>query len=207
MIQARVFRLRDALLAKTMEPLRAFDELMLYQLSKASSTAQFLERCAGLSPAEAQATVILARKLKAMPLTEAAWLAGTITSGQVRAIAAIVTKRLAERYTADEAEVLRDHRAARRQRNRPGHATVGQLHRSLARRRPGQAAAGGRVLPFRDRWPLFLQRILRRRHRRGDRQGHRTRGDRQPPRQRHPQPRRAPRRSPRRCVRVLRRLP
>src|SRR5688572_20909326 len=92
--------------AKTMDPLRAFDELMLYQLTKASSTAQFLERCAGLSPADARASVILARKLKAMPLTEAAWLAGTITSGQVRAIAAIVTKRLAERYTADEAIVL-----------------------------------------------------------------------------------------------------
>src|SRR5687767_6554127 len=105
--QARVFRLRDALLAKSMEPLRAVDERMLYQLTKASSTAQFLERSAGLSPAEAHATVILARKLKAMPLTEAAWLAETITSGQVRAIAAIVTKRLAERYTADEADVLR----------------------------------------------------------------------------------------------------
>jgi uncharacterized protein DUF222 len=92
--------------AKTMDPLRAFDELKLYQLSKADSTAQFLERCAGLSPAEARASVILARKLEAMPLTEAAWLAGTITSGQVRAIAAIVTKRLAERYRDDEADVL-----------------------------------------------------------------------------------------------------
>jgi hypothetical protein len=92
--------------AKTMDPLRAFDELQLYQLSKADSTRQFLERCAGLSPGDAQATVILARKLKAMPLTEAAWLAGTITSGQVRAIAMNVKKRLAERYTADEAVVL-----------------------------------------------------------------------------------------------------
>jgi phenylpyruvate tautomerase PptA (4-oxalocrotonate tautomerase family) len=92
--------------AKTMNPLRAFDELQLYQLSKADSTRQFLERVAGLSPGDAQATVVLARKLKAMPLTEAAWLAGTITSGQVRAIAAIVTKRLAERYRADEAAVL-----------------------------------------------------------------------------------------------------
>ena len=40
---ARVFRLRDALLAKAMAPLRSFDELELYQLSKASSTKQFLE--------------------------------------------------------------------------------------------------------------------------------------------------------------------
>jgi hypothetical protein len=105
-VVARVLRLRETLLAKTMAPLRAFDELMLYQLSKASSTAQFLERCAGLAPAEARASVILARKLKAMPQTEAAWLAGTISSGQVRAIVANVHKRLAEQYTAEEADVL-----------------------------------------------------------------------------------------------------
>ena len=51
---AAVLQAREMRLAKTMEPLRAFDELMLYQLSKASSTAQFLERCAGLSPGEAR---------------------------------------------------------------------------------------------------------------------------------------------------------
>jgi hypothetical protein len=97
----------ETAIAKTMEPTRAFDELMLYQLTKAASTAQFLERGAGLSPAEAGRSVTLARKLKAMPQTEAAWIAGTITSGQARAIAALVTKRLAERYTDDEADVLR----------------------------------------------------------------------------------------------------
>ncbi|MEO5838707.1 MAG: hypothetical protein ABIQ73_12945, partial [Acidimicrobiales bacterium] len=83
---AAVLQAREMLLAMTMEPLRAFDELMLYRLSKASSTAQFLERCAGLAPADAQRSVTLARKLKAMPLTEAAWLDGTLTSGQVHAI-------------------------------------------------------------------------------------------------------------------------
>src|SRR5687768_4548415 len=41
-----------------------------------------------------------------MPLTEAAWLAGTLSSGQVHVIANLVTKRLAERYSVDEAEVL-----------------------------------------------------------------------------------------------------
>jgi hypothetical protein len=69
------------LLANTMAPLQAFDELRLYQLSKASSTQQFLERTVGLSPGDAHWTVMMARKLKAMPLTEAAWLAGTLTSG------------------------------------------------------------------------------------------------------------------------------
>ena len=105
-VLARVFRLRETLLARTVAPLGAFDELRLYQLSKASSTAQFLERCAGLSPGDAQWTVTMARRLKAMPLTEAAWLAGTLTSGQVRAVVGNVTKRTAEHYTAEEAAVL-----------------------------------------------------------------------------------------------------
>ncbi|MEO5837820.1 MAG: hypothetical protein ABIQ73_29245, partial [Acidimicrobiales bacterium] len=83
---AAVRRGCETAIAKTMEPTRVFDELMLYRLSEASSTAQFSERCAGLAPADAQRSVTLARKLKAMPLTEAAWLDGTLTSGQVHAI-------------------------------------------------------------------------------------------------------------------------
>ena len=39
---AAVLRLRDTILAKAMESLRAFDELLLYQLTKASSTAQYV---------------------------------------------------------------------------------------------------------------------------------------------------------------------
>src|ERR1044071_3026112 len=101
-----VLQARELLLAKTMEPLRAFDEMMLYQLTKASSTTQFLERCAGLSPADAGRSVSLARKLKTMPLTEAGWLAGTLTSGQVQAIAKVVVKRVADRYRDDEADLL-----------------------------------------------------------------------------------------------------
>ena len=96
---AAVLSACETAVARTMAPLRAFDELMLYQLTKAASTVQFLERTAGLSPGDAKSTVILARKLKAMPLTEAAWIAGTITSGQARAIAGYVTKRLAERFS------------------------------------------------------------------------------------------------------------
>jgi hypothetical protein len=56
-------------LAKAMAPLREFDELQLYQLSKASSTKQFLERAAGLSPGDAGSSVSMARKLRSMPLT------------------------------------------------------------------------------------------------------------------------------------------
>jgi hypothetical protein len=103
---AAVVRACETAIAMTMAPLRAFDELLLYRLTKASSSAQYLERCAGLSSREARSRMFLVRKLKTMPLTEAAWLAGTLTSGQVHAIVDHVTKRLAERYSADEAAVL-----------------------------------------------------------------------------------------------------
>ena len=56
---------------KLMAPLREFDSAQLYQLSKASSTKQFLERTAGLSQTDAGSTASLARKLGAMPETEA----------------------------------------------------------------------------------------------------------------------------------------
>ena len=49
----RLFRLRERLLAKAMTPLRDFDSAQLYQLSKASSTKQFLERTVGLSARDA----------------------------------------------------------------------------------------------------------------------------------------------------------
>ena len=101
-----VLRAREMLLAYTMAPLAAFDDLRLYQPSKAASTQQFLERTVGLSPGDAHSTVAMARKLKAMPLTEAAWLAGILTSGQVRAVVGNVSTRTAEQYRAQEADVL-----------------------------------------------------------------------------------------------------
>ena len=101
---AEVFRLRDALLAKAIRPLREFDALELYQPSKATSTRAFLEKTVGLSPGEAGATVTMARKLGEMPLTDTAFVDGTLSSGTVRAIVANVAARLVERYVAHEAE-------------------------------------------------------------------------------------------------------
>ena len=43
-ILARATRLQKTIQSRTLAPLRAFDEMMLYQLTKASSTHQFLER-------------------------------------------------------------------------------------------------------------------------------------------------------------------
>ena len=64
--------MRERLLAKSMAPLRDFDAAQLYQLcSKATSTKDFLQRTVGLAPAEAGSMVSVARKLGAMPATEA----------------------------------------------------------------------------------------------------------------------------------------
>jgi hypothetical protein len=103
---AVVYRLRETLLAKSMGPLREFDKAQLYQLSKASSTKSFLERSAGLSPADAGSAAGLARKLGAMPETEARFVDGRLSSGQVRAVAANVPARLMGLFQAVEAELL-----------------------------------------------------------------------------------------------------
>jgi hypothetical protein len=94
------------LLAKSMAPLRAFDEAQLYQLSKARSSRQFLERTVGLSPGDAGAAVTMARKLGSMPFTEARFVDGTLSGGLVRAVVANVDKRVAERYQNEEGDVL-----------------------------------------------------------------------------------------------------
>ena len=91
---AAVYRMRETILAKSMAPLRAFDKAQLYQLSKASSTKTFLENTVGLSPADAGGVAGLCRKLGAMPETEARFVDGRLSSGQVRAVAANVAARL-----------------------------------------------------------------------------------------------------------------
>ena len=103
---AAVYRMREMILAKSMAPLRAFDKAQLYQLSKASSTRKFLERSAGLSPSDAGSVAGLARKLGAMPETEARFVEGRLSSGQVRAVTANVAARLVPLYQAVEAEML-----------------------------------------------------------------------------------------------------
>ncbi|TML12221.1 MAG: hypothetical protein E6G39_12185, partial [Actinobacteria bacterium] len=89
-----VMRMRELLLAKSMAPLPEFDKAQLYQLCKARSTKQFLQRTAGLSQADAGSTASLARKLGSMPETEARFVDGKLPSGHVRAIAANVSPRL-----------------------------------------------------------------------------------------------------------------
>jgi hypothetical protein len=70
-------------------------------------TKQFLERAGGLSPGDAGSSVSMARRLASMPVTEARFVGGTLPSGHVRAIVANVGARVAERYSADESDVLR----------------------------------------------------------------------------------------------------
>src|SRR5207247_2771342 len=101
-----VMRMRELLLAKSTAPLREFDKAQLYQLCKARSTKQFLQRTAGLSQADVGSTASLARKLGSMPQTEARFVDGKLPSGHVRAIAANVAPRLVDRYQAVEGDLL-----------------------------------------------------------------------------------------------------
>jgi len=101
---AAVLALREQLLAKVMGPLRVFDELELYQGSKATSTKSFVEKECGFTSSDAGATVTLARKLKALPQTEKAWLDGELSPGQIKAVAAIVPHRLAGHFAEREVD-------------------------------------------------------------------------------------------------------
>jgi hypothetical protein len=104
---AAVFRLREALLAKSMTPLHEFDAAGLYQLSHARSTAAFLERSAGLAPGDAGAIAKMARRLAVMAETRARFEDGALSSGQIRAIVATVSPRVQACYTANETEIVK----------------------------------------------------------------------------------------------------
>ena len=101
-----VFRLREKLLAKSIRPLRDFDAAKLYRLSHAGATGAFLERTVGIAPAEAGGIAKMARRLGAMPETETAFADGTLSSGQVRAVIANVAPRVADRYIANEPQLV-----------------------------------------------------------------------------------------------------
>jgi hypothetical protein len=101
---ARVFRVRERLLAKSMHPLHEFDAIGLYQATKATSTRLFLEKVAGLSPGEAGAAVSTARKLAKLRLTAEAFADGRLSSGTVRAIVVNVAPRVLDHFVEHEAE-------------------------------------------------------------------------------------------------------
>ena len=161
-IVAAVLRLREPLLAKTMAPLRAFDELMLYQLHQGvvdgavpgTHRRAVARRGAVDGDAGPQAQSDAVDRSRAGST-------GTITSGQVRAIVPTSSKRIAERYSRRRGRRVAPSSPRSTRKTPIWRCSAGPTTPTPARRRPRQATARRRVLPFRDRWPLLLQRLLR----------------------------------------------
>ena len=81
---ATALRLREKLLAKTMRPLREFDAIGLYQLTKATSTKTSWRKppaCLPVTPAQQSPWRASSEK---MPVTEAGFVDGALASTNVK---------------------------------------------------------------------------------------------------------------------------
>jgi Domain of unknown function (DUF222)/HNH endonuclease len=85
---AAVLALRDRLEARISDAVAAHDRAGLWELDGATSMTAWLADRAGMHRPRAAATVTRARKLAHFPVTAGAWRDGTLSSGQVEAVAA-----------------------------------------------------------------------------------------------------------------------
>ena len=81
------------------------DALKLWEPAGFSSTHHWVKD-QGVHPRDAFEMVKLARKLRRLPVTAAAWVDGALTGGQVRVIAALVVDRHVPRFAEHEAELV-----------------------------------------------------------------------------------------------------
>ena len=102
---AEILALRDRLEAKIALGVAAFDASGLWELDASSSATAWL-RQAGMTSGAAAALVRTGRCVASAPTAAAAWLAGDLSSGQVQAIVANVSERVAALFAEHEAEVV-----------------------------------------------------------------------------------------------------
>jgi hypothetical protein len=101
-----VFALIDRLQAKAAEAVADFDHHELWQLEGATSMTAWLRDRTGLAPRRARHLSSMARRLRALPVTAAAWRAGDLAGGQVEAITAAVPAGAVELFAAHEPELV-----------------------------------------------------------------------------------------------------
>ncbi len=103
---AAAFALRSRLDAALAKALTAFRAEKGYAPEGATSTVAWLRDRGRLTRRSAARTVTVACRTAAMPATWAAWRDGTLSEGQVEAIAANVSDATSELYAAQEAELI-----------------------------------------------------------------------------------------------------
>lgn len=115
-----LFGLIDRLSAKASAAVAAFDAAALWELDGATSATAWLRHQAGMTGSTAKSVVSTARRLRALPVTAAAWQSGALSGGHVQAIVrnapaefaeAAIVPLLADLSVADTAAVMQRLRA------------------------------------------------------------------------------------------------
>jgi Domain of unknown function (DUF222) len=103
---AALVGLRDRLDAHISDAVAAHDRAGLWELDSATSMTAWLADRAGVPRPRAAATVARARKLARLPVTAGGWRDGTLSSGQVDAIAAHLDADTVALFANHEAELV-----------------------------------------------------------------------------------------------------
>ncbi len=103
---AQVQAAADRLLAKLGVAYGDFDAGELWDLDAATSMTAWLRDRAGMAGGDAARVVRSARRLRALPVTSAAALDGTLSAGQVRAIVANVAPAAAALFADHEGDLV-----------------------------------------------------------------------------------------------------
>jgi hypothetical protein len=98
--------LRDLIDSVLSETVGAFDAAQLWDLDGATSMPAWLRSSTGVPGGEAARVARTARRLRGLPATTRAWRDGSLSSGQVHAIAANVPDELVERFADVEPDLL-----------------------------------------------------------------------------------------------------
>lgn len=102
----QALQVRDRFEAKLAVAVAAFDRSGEWELDHASSVTAWLRHHGGLSSGDAAALARIGRRVGGAPALGAAWLDGRLTGGQVRAVVANVSDRLAGLFASHADEVV-----------------------------------------------------------------------------------------------------
>ena len=103
---AQALALRSRLDAKISAAVAHFDAAGLWELDHAASMTAWLRSAARMTHRDAHRTAMIAKRLRALPVTRVAWEDGTLSGGQVQAIVANVARRHVSLFSAHEAALI-----------------------------------------------------------------------------------------------------
>jgi cytochrome c553 len=103
---ADALALRSRLDAKISAAVAHFDAFGLWGFDYSTSMVAWLRTFGHMTSRDAARTASIAKRLRMLPVTRAAWADGTLSSGQIQAIVANVSRRHAALFAAHEEELI-----------------------------------------------------------------------------------------------------